>query len=296
MRSWNPACKCRIVEEVFALRQRFGTTIIFAATVLGLLIGSSPKSWADNAPNGAVPGYLSDVRGERNDPSVEFVIMPLPAPHVSTKLYNKIFTKKLKQDFINNYRKTFGYTEYEQIQSASNQYQNVESSVSDHFIPVDNYITEQRQFGQYMLNALVEYHVDNFFKHSKSLRKVYQVQKKLSHVEYKTKSGEKLQMRYQLASNTATISLTKPHEKFHKSLDFQVGGQANTVLQLGYDLTHRVNLQTDLQFEDEILTFIASRNMGNNLSTNITLQSIAKDQNPYTPKQNLILVGLSWND
>lgn len=103
-------------------------------------------------------------------------------------------------------------------------------------------------------------------------------------------------MRYQLASNTATISLTKPNEKFHKSLDFQVGGQANTVLQLGYDLTHRVNLQTDLQFEDEILTFIASRNMGNNLSTNITLQSIAKDQNPYTPKQNLILVGLSWND
>lgn len=272
--------------------------LLFA--ILIMVGGFSATSRADATMAGSgqsyVPGYLSDVRGERADPSVEFVIMPLSTTTAKNPLYDRIFTNKLKRDFIRNYRNTFGYTEYEQIQSASNQFGNVVSDLSNRFVPIDTYISKQNQFGHYMLNALAEYHIDNYFKHSQSLRTVYKVQKKLSHVQYKTKTGGKVNLQYQLASNTAILTYKKPNEKFHKELDFQVGGQANTVLRLGYDVSHRVNLQTDIQFEDAIVSVIATRQMRDNLSTNVTLQTIAKSQDVNTPPQDRLLFGLSWND
>ncbi len=285
--------------------QPIGFKLIFitlVATVAVRARADSPPDTgsADNSTTGSTDsstsGYLSDVNGERADRSQEFVILPPPAPQETTKLYDKIFTDKLKENLVNNYRKTFGYTEYEQIQTASNQFGNAESDISNRLLPMDQYIAEQQSFGRYMINAMAEYHLDNYFKHSSTMKQVYATQKKLSNVQYETASGAKLKVQYDLASSTATITFNKPHTKFHKTLDVQVGGTANTILRLGYDVNHRVNVESDVQFEDEIVTLTANRHLEGNFNTNVSLQSINKDQDIYTPKQNRILVGLSWND
>lgn len=284
--------------------------IVFKLILIVLVATVAVRAWADSSSDsnstgnstsststdGTAPGYLSDVSGERADRSQEFVILPPPAPQETTKLYDKIFTDKLKENLINNYRKTFGYTEYEQIQTASNQFGSAESDISNRLLPMDQYIAEQQSFGRYMINAMAEYHLDNYFKHSATMKQVYAAQKKISNVQYQTASGAKLKVQYDLASSTATVTFNKPHSKFHKALDVQVGGTANTILRLGYDVNHRVNLESDVQFEDEIVTLTANRHLEGNFNTNVSLQSINKDQDIYTPKQNRILVGLSWND
>ncbi len=278
--------------------RRSPQVMIFTMILFAIAVMTARQVRADSAanPDGWAPGYLSDVSGEQADSSQDFVILPPPAPKETTKLYDKIFTDKLKRDIIDNYRKTFGYTEYEQIQMASNQFGDAQSDLSNRLMPMDQYIAEQKSFGQYMLNAMAEYHIDNYFKHSASLKQVYAAQKKLSKIEYQAKDGAKLKMKYDIASGAAIITYNKPHDKFHKQLDVQVSGQANTVLKLDYDLNHRVNLESDLQFEDEIMTLTATRHYQGNLSTNVSLQSINREVDMWTPPQNRILLGLSWND
>src|SRR6185437_2710080 len=101
-------------------------------------------------------------------------------------------------------------------------------------------------------------------------------------IEYKTESGQKVKVRYNLANNTATISLEKPNEHFHKSLDVQFSNSADTILRLSYDYTKKVSFESDSDVQNAIFTLIATRHIRSNLSANITMQSYQKDLN-YVP-------------
>src|SRR6185312_16412809 len=119
--------------------------IVFRTILIAILVMAAGQLWAADdsglSSDGSSPGYLSDVSGERADNSQEFVILPPPAPEDSTRLYDKIFTDKLKKDIVDNYRKTFGYTEYEQIQMASNQFGEAQGDLSNRLMPMDQYIS-----------------------------------------------------------------------------------------------------------------------------------------------------------
>lgn len=243
------------------------------------------------------PGYLSDVSEERGDPSHEFVIMPLTDPADKVKLIDKIFTEKLKLDLIKQYRETFGYTEYEQINNTSSRFTDAQSADSNRLTSTDDFLAKQNQFGNYMMKKMAEYHVDNYMKSNHDLKAVYETKQKLSNIEYKTSNGSKLKMRYDLASNTATFSLEKPEERFHKSIDVKLTSTApNTIARASYDITKVLRIESNYGIEQEISTLILSRRLAPNLMVSMTAQSLQKDIDALTPQQNRLLLGMSWND
>jgi hypothetical protein len=242
------------------------------------------------------PGYLSDVGDERSDVSQEFIILPMPDPADKTKLIDQIFTQKLTNDLSKQYRTTFGYTEYEQVEYTSNRFVDVTSDDSNRLTPVNEYISLQNSYGKYMIRAIADYHVDNYLKNNHDLKTIYETKQKLSNMEYKTSSGQKIKVRYNIANGTTTVSMEKPEEKFHKSVDFQVGTSPNTVARMSYDFTKTVNVEQNYAYENQTYSLIAKRKLRANLSTSVTFQDFGKDVNTTTPKQTRLLFGVSWND
>ena len=256
--------------------------------ILPLLL--SQGAWA--AVESAHPGYTYDVRGERDQITQE-VVLPPPLQRIETQLIDQIFTEKMSKEFSNEFRRRFGYTEFEQVQFTSNRY--VQSMDSGRLVSVDEFVAKQEEFGQFMGKELTEYHVDRYLRGGRNTRKIYEVKQKISNVEVKTASGYKVKIRYRLSSNRLTLNLQRPNEKFHKQVDMGLNGDSPTV-RLGYDLTQSVSLGTDLAVQDETLSLRAEKRLTASLRTSLTGQTYQKTASDGTPRQNRVLLGLSWSD
>ena len=237
------------------------------------------------------PGYLDNVAEERAQVTREVVIVPF-VNETSTELMDEIFTEKMSKEFSKEFRNRFGYTEFEQLSFTSNRF--VESGDSGQLVPVDEYIDKQEDFGQYMAKELTEYHVDKYLRGNKATRNVYKVKEAISNVEVKTKAGYKFKFRYKLSSNRATFKMEKPNEKFHKQFEVKSNGD-NPTVKLAYDVSKTVVIGTDYAIDDEVLSVRGEKRLTDSLRTSITGQSFNKDVGD-TPKQERVLLGLSWND
>lgn len=240
------------------------------------------------------PGYLDDVRDERFEITREVVIVP-PAQPEPNHLVDKIFTERLTQKFRKEYHDRFGYTEFEQIELTSNRFEDIGGS-NGRLLPVNQHIELQESYGKYLGRELVQYHVDNYLKSSPQTRAIYKAKEAISNVEVGTKEGYKYKMKYNLASNRLNISAEKPQEIIHKQVDIKMGGGRETVVRLGYDVSKTVKVGSDYSIENQILSLRGERRLTASLATSITGQQYNKDIDASTPKQNRVLLGLSWND
>lgn len=266
-----------------------GKRILFQ--LISLLVLSGVVTSVCAQENGVHPGYLADVSEERFQVTREVILVPLVS-QTETKLIDQIFTEKMSMEFSKEFRHRFGYTEFEQLNFTSNRF--VESGDSGHLVPVDEYIDKQEDFGEYIAKELTEYHVDNYLKGNKATRQVYKVKEAISNVEVKTESGYKYKFRYKYSSNRATFKAEKPNEKFHKQLDVKLNGDDPT-LRLAYDVSKSILIGTDYAIDNEIVSVRGVKRLTAALSTSITGQSFNKAIGE-TPKQERILLGLSWND
>jgi hypothetical protein len=240
------------------------------------------------------PGYIDDVQEERTDPSHEVVIMPLP-PLQGQSLMQQLVPDKLSKDFSKEFRNRFGTTEYEEVEYESNRFADVGEN-EGRLTPVNEFIALQESFGKYMLAKLADYHANEYLKNSSATRSVYDIKQKLSNVEVKDSSGYKYKMVYDIASNRLTVSMEKPKEVFHKSIDTTVGASAITTVRLGYDVDKTVLLKTEYGIQNDALTLQAKKTLTKSLGTTLTGQSFGKDQSVDVPAQNRVLLGLSWTD
>ena len=238
------------------------------------------------------PGYVSNVEEERNQVREEVVITPLPN-RIETDWSRDIFTEKMSKEFSHEFRYRFGFTEFEQLEFTSNRF--VESSDSGRLVPVNEFIEEQEDFGEFMIKELSEYHVDRYLRSRESTRVIYRTKEAISNVEVATASGYKFKMRYKLSSNRATFRFIKPGQRFHNELVTKLSGD-ETTLRFSYDLTKTIVVGTDYIFDDEIFAVRGSKQLTPKLSTSIVAQSYQKDLSAETPKQERILLGLSWFD
>jgi len=240
------------------------------------------------------PGYIDDVREERTDPSHEVVIMPLPDLGGPT-LMQQIVPDKLEKDFSKEFRNRFGITEYEQVEYESNRFADVLEN-EGRLTPVNEYIALQESFGKYMLAKLADYHANDYLKNNSSTRAIYEVKQKISNVEIKDSAGYKYKLNYDIASNRLSLTMEKPKEAFHKSIDTTVGTNAITTVRLGYDVDKTVMLKSEYGIQNDGLTLQARKALAKSLATTLTGQAFGKDQPGGVPAQNRVLVGLSWTD
>ncbi|MEQ1664097.1 MAG: hypothetical protein ABL927_01825 [Bdellovibrionales bacterium] len=259
--------------------------------MITLLAGVLAQAQAYELTGAERPGYVWNVVEERAQVVHEVII----APDISTnkiRLVDEIFTQKLSKEFSKEFRNRFGYTEFEQLQFTSDR--TVQAGVTGRLVPVAEYLDKQEKFGQFMGKELTEYHVDKYLRSGKNTRKIYEVKQKISNVEVKTASGSKLKLKYRLSSNRLNVILERPSEKFHKQIEMAPNGTEATI-RLGYDLSKTISFGTDLAIQDQSYGVQAIKRLTRSLSTSITGQSFQKTIGS-TPKQNRLLVGLSWND
>lgn len=265
---------------------------IFAILVVFGIGGVSRASAEENEMGH--PGYIDDVREERTDPSSEVIIMPLPELKAPV-LMNEIVPEKLSKSFVQEFRNRFGMTEYEELAIQSNRFTDVGED-EGRLVPVNEYIAKQEAFGRYMLAKLADYHVNEYLKHSSNTRTIYEVKQKLSNIEVKSESGYKYKMSYDIASNRLALTMEKEKEVFHRSIDVNLGGTRVTTARFGYDVSKTITIKSDYAIEPEALTIQGRKALSPSLATTLTGQSFMKDQSSDTPKQDRVLVGLSWND
>ncbi len=269
------------------------TLLLLALFSVGVAVSLSSVAQAEDLEYNH-PGYIDDVRQERDDPSHEVVILPL-AEINSPLLMEQIVPDQLSKSFVKEYRNRFGYTEYEQIAVESNRFADIGES-EGRLTPVNEYITKQESFGRYMMAKLADYHVNYYLKHSSNTRKIYEVKQKLSNIEVKTESGYKYKLAYDIASNRLELKMQRDKEVFHRSIDTTLSSSRATTVRLGYDISKTVTVKTDYAIEPEVLTLQGKKALTAALATTLTGQSFRKDQSPDTPKQDRVLIGLSWND
>jgi hypothetical protein len=204
-----------------------------------------------------------------------------------------MISQKLSQDFSREFRKRFGHSEFEQLEFTSNRF--VETTEFGRLVPVNEYIDKQKKFGQYIGKEFTEYQVDNYLKSSANTRTIYDVKEALSNVEVATKSGYKFKIKYKIASNRVIMKMQKPNQKIQNEVEMNFKGE-DARIRLAYLATKTVRLETDYTVDDEITSLRAIKSLNPKLSTSITGQSFNKDVDAETPKQERILLGLTWND
>lgn len=271
------------------------------ATLIFILNGvATPGARADEVTPPSVygerPGYTSDVDYEKNSRSHEMVMLN-PPKDPDRPLTEIIFDEKLSKEFQQQYAYKFGVTQAEQVINAPGRYDEYTYNTGKN-ATISDVRAGQQKFGEYMMRRLTEYHFDNYMKHDRSLRKVYEIKDRVSNLNVKTKSGWKVKWKYNLSGPTADITVSNPYDvemQIRVQMSGLVSSPSEVIYRMGYVLSPRYSLSALIKQMDGIYQLVLTRKLTAHLSTSLT-GSI--DTKPFGPtiQQNLALVGLSWSE
>jgi hypothetical protein len=241
------------------------------------------------------PGYLSEVRSERDQRFYEVFIFATP-PVKTKPLSDVIFNEKLSREFREKYRERFG-----QLDTSTIIYQPTKFSIMDENrgavlnIEIEN--SRRKQFGEFMVKRLIEWHVDNYFKTEPSMRPVYELKEKLSHVQVEVTKTTKLNAQYSFSDNSLDLIIDGPHFDSSKitlimdSKQFGPGPIQDQKLYLTKALTKKLTWIGTATAVDGIASTELVRSFRSNWSTSVGTQAAFKQGGP-SPRETKYMVGL----
>jgi hypothetical protein len=245
---------------------------------------------------GAHPGYLFNVVEEKDRREVEMVMLDRPKEN-KKPLSEVIFDEKLSKEFQDQYRYRFGETQAEQVinnPGRSDEY----TYYNRNNLTAVEYQKYQRQFGDYMMRRLVEYHFDNWAKKSPEFRPVYQMKDRISNLDVQVKKGYKVKWRYNFAGPSMNVDVENPYDietRVQIMMNGVISAPKDIIFTLGYQATPRIKLESLYKQYEQLVQFVVSRKMTTHVNMSLTGSS---GQVPDLPEfhQDLVLVGLSWNE
>lgn len=202
-------------------------------------------------------GYVSDVNAERSQKFHEIYIFSTPPPK-EKNLHEAIFNQKLSKEFRQKYLDKFGQVDTESIMYQKNNFNTIDSNGTIS-VSVETEADERKQFAEYMMKRLTEYHVDNYFKNDPTMRPIYQAKEKLSNVEVKVGNQVKLNIRYELAGNTLDLVAKNPWCDARLSLEmdpsaFGPSSMEEARLWLGKDISKKLRVNTNATLYEGMAT------------------------------------------
>lgn len=242
-------------------------------------------SWA-GAMIGAKSGYLESVTEERTERSSEMIFLQKPPPPPGTKPF---VSDKLTREFQNQYEIKFGRTNEERnfLPSRYEQY-----SSGGIFVTYEEDQNRKRNFGNYVLRRMTEYHADNYFKESPNLKPVYEAKDKYSKLDVQVRGGYKAKLNYSLSGNYLDVNIENPY-KVESRVKVMFGDQM--VYLMGYQFTPTIKSEIQYKDWDGIVVLVTSKRINQHFTTSITAS-----QDHYargeTQQQDLYLFGITWNE
>jgi hypothetical protein len=241
------------------------------------------------------PGYLTEVQTERDQRFYEIFIFAAP-PAKEKPLLDIIFNEQLSREFKEKYRERFG-----QLDTSTIVYQPTKFSIMDENrgavlkIEIEN--TKRKEFGEFMVKRLIEWHVDNYFKTEPSMRPVYELKEKLSHVQVEVTKTTKLNAQYSFSDNSIDLIIDGPHfdsSKITLLMDpkqFGPGPVQDEKLYLTKALSKKLTWIGTATAVDGIASTELVRTYKSNWSTSIGTLAAFKDGGP-SPRETKYMVGL----
>ena len=268
-------------------------TRLFAITLfLSPLVSGASETLAPAVP-GLRPGYLDSVEEERTTRTEDLVIIREPPALASQKPF---VSTRLEKEFQTQYELRFGRTEAERnlLPSRYDTY-----FYNGLMITYDEDLRRKKQFGDYVIRRLEEYHLDNTMKDNKSLRPVYEAKDRISKVDMKISKDWGVKANLSLSGYFADIFVQNPWNVQTK-MTFYLNSK-ELISSFKYPLTKKTDLLTDYRIQSSVLRVIVSRALTPSLSANIsgttyTTSIQGKETIDGFIRQNLILVGLTYRN
>ena len=276
-----------------------------------ILMGGMVRSYAGEAHvYGSHQGYLDNISGERQRKTEEMVLIDSPKSN-EVSLMDQIFNSELTKEIKELYERRFGHTDVERNWMAPSRFATLEYSNGIRVTPEED-VQRKRGFAEYMVKKLSEYHVDKYWKSHPSLKPIYKVKQKVSHINVKTKTGYKYKFGYFYAGNYLRFEVENPY-KIRNQLIFQMNpnglGPSNLetiIFHLGYSPTQNVNLDSYYASKENSVTIVTSHRFSPSLT--MTLSGISGKSEVFSfsgkrlfkegksEMENKILFGISWRD
>ena len=249
-------------------------------------------------------GYIESTLAERGSPSTDLqLINELPSEGPSFQDY--IFNAELTHEFQEKYNDKFGRTDAEHIFRSPNR-SSYYNDVWFQGTPED-YNEQRRQFADYMMKRLAEYHVDHYLKTNPSARGIYELKEKVSSVNVQVQSFQ-FDLRYEIAGNTADLVVKNPYLKTSKiRLQMNPGALGpshidETIVTLGTELTKTLSFQTFYSMPLNNLSFVTTKGLSPGLAATLSFIDSQRDLGPDVARrltsnwirESIYLGGLSY--
>ncbi len=264
--------------------------------ILAILIGTTQLASArTRLPGdfyGPREGYTFDVYSEKGQAMEEMVIVPNPEKK-DGPVKDVIFDTKLTKELRDRYEERFGFSTIDQIHNlpAPITFYSYELGRSRSF---QEEVDEERKFGDYVVRRVVEYHADNYFKNSPSMKPVYELKERVSKVDVKVGKSFKLSAKYSLSGNYLEVKGENPWVDSKIVLEFGEDGLKDEIIVLGKRVASKTYVETLYKNIDGIWRITASQGIAPNLGASLT-GSTYTNGTGESDRERLILAGLSWS-
>ncbi len=191
-------------------------------------------------------GYVTDVVKERKGPFHYEIYIPPDKPTLPTPIIDRIFVPEIAKEFKNRYREKFG-----QIYADSTSYSPTQIAILDYRTGATRDLqklnTDKKQFAEYMMRRLFEFHVDRIVRTDPDLRPIYETKEKLSKIKVQVTAKSRVEMKYSFAGNLAELMLIRPNDQFKLAIQMDPGSFFITTPD-EYSLVYQRPLERNMKF------------------------------------------------
>jgi hypothetical protein len=246
-------------------------------------------------PYGLKDGYTDNVDDEYESESQEIILIEKPTGLDKPSLHDQIFNAELTKEFRERYRSTFGRTEEEEnyfLTSKQGYYQ------SPSGLSATQLDTQRRDFAEYMLRRLAEYHTENVMKNEPALKKVYEVKQAVSNYQVNVGPSARLDMRYSFVGNYFDGMYTSPliNTKLTINMDpsaFTPSAPREVYCGLSKNLTPNFAADANYSVYDKGVRLSFTKMITSNVSTNFSESVHIAGTNIDATREELSLLGLT---
>lgn len=271
--------------NLFYLKGRF--LLAFWVCILVFSQNSQAKAFVRNYdPH---PGYLSKVENEKDDDGVEipFIVKPSDDGPI---LRDKIFNPELSKEFKDRYEDKFGRTEPERVYNSPNKYTYYDDLYTMQGTP-EQVNNQKRDFGDYMIRRLIEYHADRYAKSDPAVRPIWEAKERISQVKVEVKEV-KFDAKYSLAGNILDLRARAPWFDTKVSLILTGAKPTETIVSVTKDATQTINLEGRYLSADAKTSAILTKRFSPVLSSTLTVSTFT-GYSELSVRERLYLAGLS---
>ena len=198
-------------------------------------------------------GYVSDVAGEKAE---RFYEVYLFVPNPKSRTLQDIIFSPLTQEFKIRYLEKFGSVDTESIVYRSGNFSEFDQNYHQ-AVGVESENSKRKEFAEYMMKRLTEYHFDNYLKTEPQLRPLMEVKQKVQNIKVEVSKEIRLNIQYNFAGNNLDLIADNPwcDSKLGIEMDphsFVPTSPREMRLWLGKDLNRQLRLSSQLAMTDGI--------------------------------------------